>query len=109
MGRSRGWFRPIVAPTMALLAAGRSMMESSEGETKKKVARRGNSFCHVVRRKHIGQEIAAMTLGNQKWNGAAPAFRRRATVIGRIKWFDKLGRQVSNIKAPKSNRIEPVA
>lgn len=35
---------------------------------------RGVIFCHVDRIKHIIQGKDAMTLGNQKWQGAMPAF-----------------------------------
>lgn len=37
----------------------------------------GMSFCQVERTRHMGQERALMTEGNQKWQGGRPSFRRR--------------------------------
>lgn len=48
------------------------------GESKRKNSdKSGNSFCHVERIRHIGQDSPAMTFGNQKCRGAAPSLVRR--------------------------------
>lgn len=39
---------------------------------------RGRIFCHVVKSRHIYQFSPAITLGNQKCRGAAPAFSIKA-------------------------------
>jgi hypothetical protein len=55
---------------------------------------RGNSFCQVDKRRHKCQFKPDITLGNQKWRGAAPAFiiNLRAIIsFGRARWgSDKL-------------------
>ena len=35
---------------------------------------KGINFCHVIKIKHIGHDKAAITGGNQKWQGAIPSF-----------------------------------
>lgn len=73
----------------------------------------GASFCHVIRIRELVQEIPSIKFGNQKWNGLAPIFNRRArrriSIIGLIffrrsdsnlRWEDKIIEQ-------KINTIEP--
>lgn len=67
------WFRPPIAPIMAPSEkiSSRGVGEIDDIRFRRK--RSGNSFCHVVRRRQIGQVKPVITLGNQKCRGAAPA------------------------------------
>jgi len=60
-------------------------------DTRKKIAARGKSFCHVISKKHIGQLRAAMTFGNQKWSGEIPPLSIRAIISGRVNWLERPG------------------
>ena len=41
----------------------------------------GAIFCTVIKVMHSGQEIPCITLGNQRWKGAAPIFINKADRI----------------------------
>lgn len=63
---------------MSAPAARRTRIGVGLEESKRKNRdRSGNSFCHVDRMRHIGQDSPAMTFGNQKCRGAAPSLVRR--------------------------------
>ena len=57
-----------------------------EGENSIDSIKRGAIFCHVERRRQVIHEDLAITLGNQKWAGAAPSLTKRASV--RRRWGD---------------------
>lgn len=75
------WFSPPTAPTRApeekinKYGAGFSVFSLVN------INSSGNSFCHVARVKQIGHERPAITLGNQKCIGAAPALVIKPTSI----------------------------
>lgn len=41
----------------------------------------GAIFCHVIKIKLFIQVNPSITLGNQKWKGAAPLFNKRVELI----------------------------
>jgi len=44
----------------------------------------GANFCHVIRIMPLTHLIFSITLGNQKWNGAAPSFNINVNIINLI-------------------------
>jgi len=72
----------IVAPKVRRINTGAGARE----ESVLKKNNRGNNFCQVERRKHRGQDRPAITLGNQKWAGAAPILiiKPKKIIMGKI-------------------------
>jgi hypothetical protein len=72
---------------------------------------KGAIFCHVARIIHKGQEILLITAGNQKWQGAAPNFKRRAQKIkeepGLIIRFG--AENIISVNTPNKRRPDPMA
>lgn len=79
--RKKVWLIPPIAPTNAdeMIAAGiiGILFEHNVYDNKE----RGAIFWIVIKIITWGHCNPSITLGNQKWNGAAPDFNKRATVI----------------------------
>lgn len=76
--RKWDWFIPIIPPSRALIAA---MIMINLDAVSCRINERiisGASFCHVARIVHASQDIAVITDGNQKWNGAIPSLSKIA-------------------------------
>ena len=72
---------------------------------------KGAIFCQVARVIHRGHEIFLITAGNQKWQGAAPSFKRRAKKIkegpGLMVRFGT--KNIILVNTPKRRRPDPIA
>lgn len=100
------WFNPPRAPTKALIA----LAERAIFNLMEEIRIKGAIFCHVKIKIHWNQFKNILTWGNQKWNGASPAFISRAAVktISRFSKFSDSS--LKNFKfTPKINKIEAMA
>lgn len=73
-GRIWVWFNPPSPPTRAFKDPRNKIKEEFTGSLDEIRTNKGIIFCQVVRRRQIGQLIAFIAEGNQKWNGAIPSF-----------------------------------
>lgn len=72
---------------------------------------KGAIFCQVARVIHRGHEIFLITAGNQKWQGAAPSFKRRAKKINEVPGLiTRFGAENIILEnTPKRRRPDPIA
>jgi len=66
------WFKPPIPPIKADIRI--NIMNRLLKLTKYEMIIIGANFCHVIKIKQFIQEMFSITLGNQKWKGAAPNF-----------------------------------
>jgi len=51
----------------------------------------GASFCHVINKKHIRQDIPSIVIINHDWNGAAPSLSNKERINKMMKgWSDEI-------------------
>ena len=69
----------------------------------------GRIFCHVDRMMQMFQFMAAITWGNQKWQGAIPALAIRPHIINRVPIFDSWSVGINSVTPPTRSIIDPTA